>query len=301
MSLSAEPSGTPPLGVLAGQGDLPLEVARALRRGGRRVLAVGLRGLTEPELATCVDQLEWLYPGEFEALLGVLRGAGVRDLVFAGGVPKVELLVRSAELRLDARARRLLREIRAWGDDALLRLLADEIEAEGIRIRGQDGVAPELLAPPGALGSIAPTVEQGLEIASAWPIAQALGDLDIGQTIVVRGGIVLAVEAIEGTDAAIRRGAALAPGGGVSVIKILKPSQDRRFDLPTIGPQTALVLRECGAVLLAVQAGHTLVLKREELVRIADEAGICVCGVDPATLPPAQGDRAGAGAASAAG
>ena len=198
--------------------------------------------------------------------------------------------MRSAELRLDARALRLLGEVRAWGDDALLRLLADEIEGEGIRVRGQDRVAPELLAPVGPLGAVTPTAAQWREIARAWPIAQALGALDIGQTLVVRGGIVLAVEAIEGTDAAIRRGAALARGGRVSVIKVLKPSQDRRFDLPTIGPQTALTLRECGAELLAVQAGHTFVLKRGEVARLADEAGICVCGVDPARLPPLEGN-----------
>ena len=132
-------------------------------------------------------------------------------------------------------------------------------------------------APPPRL---APSPAQRADIAFGWPIAKALGALDIGQTIVVRDGVVLAVEAVEGTDAAIRRGADLA-GGNISVIKVLKPAQDARFDYPTIGAETGETLAAARATLLAIEAGHCFVVERERLVECAEAAGICVYGVEP--------------------
>lgn len=267
-----------PLGLVAGQGRLPFAVARGARRAGRRVWLAALRGLADPALEREADHVRWLHVGELGALLAGLRAEGVRELVLCGLVPKALLFADPSRLRLDAAAARLLAGVRDRRDDALLRALADALAAEGFTVASQAAYTAELLAPEGPLGAVAPTPAQREDVAFGWPIAKALGALDIGQTLVVRERTVLAVEAIEGTDEAIRRGAALG-GGPVSVLKVHKPSQDPRLDVPVIGPETIATLVEVGARLLAVEAGHTLVLEREAVVARADAAGICVLGV----------------------
>jgi DUF1009 family protein len=271
------------LGLVAGQGRLPFEVARGARRAGRRVWLAALRGFADPALAGEADAAVWLHVGEVGALLAGLRAEGVRELVLCGLVPKAVLFGDPSLVKLDETAVRLLAGLRDRRDDALLRALADALEAEGFVVASQAAYTAELLAPEGPLGAVAPSAAQRDDVAFAWPIAKALGALDIGQTLVVRERTVLAVEAIEGTDAAIRRGAALG-GGAVSVVKIWKPSQDPRLDVPVIGPETIATLAGAGARLLAVEAGRTLVLERAEVVARADAAGICVLGVPAAGL-----------------
>jgi DUF1009 family protein len=266
------------LGVVAGQGRLPFEVARGARRAGRRVWLAALRGFADPALAAEADALTWLHVGEVGALLAGLRAEGVRELVLCGLVPKALLFADPSLVRLDEAATRLLDGLRDRRDDALLRALADALEAEGFAVASQAAYTQELLAPEGPLGRLAPSPAQLADVAFAWPIAKALGALDIGQTLVVRERTVLAVEAIEGTDEAIRRGAALGRGA-VSVVKVVKPTQDPRLDVPVIGPETIATLAAAGAGLLAVEAGRTLVLERAELVARADAAGVCVLGV----------------------
>ncbi|MCX5740122.1 MAG: LpxI family protein, partial [Proteobacteria bacterium] len=158
------------------------------------------------------------------------------------------------------------------------RALGDALEAEGIRVLSQALYAPHLLATVGTLGGVAPTAAQLADVAWAWPLAKAIGRLDIGQTLVVRERSVLAVEAIDGTDATIRRGGALGRGQ-VCVVKVWKPGQDARFDFPTVGPDTLETLAEAGAALMAMEAGRTLVLEREAVVRRADALGIALLGV----------------------
>lgn len=271
------------LGLVAGQGRLPFEVARGARRAGRRVWLAALRGLAEPALAGEVDGCTWLHVGEVGALLAGLRAEGAREIVLCGLVPKGLLFSDPSLVRLDAAAVRLLAGLRDRRDDALLRALAEALESEGFRVLSQATYTAELLAPVGALGAHQPTPEQLAEVAFGWPIAKAIGNLDIGQTLVVRERSVLAVEAIEGTDEAIRRGAALG-AGDVSVLKVSKPSQDPRLDMPVIGPETIATLAAAGARLLAIEAGRTLVLERAAVVAGADAAGICVLGVAAAGL-----------------
>ena len=277
------------LGLVAGQGRLPFEVARGARRAGRRVWLAALRGLADPALEREVDGCAWLHVGEVGALLAGLRAEGVREIVLCGLVPKALLFADPSLVRLDAVAVRLLAGLGDRRDDALLRALADALEAEDFRVLSQTTYTEELLAPEGALGAQPPTPAQRAEVAFGWPIAKAIGQLDIGQTLVVRERTVLAVEAIEGTDEAIRRGAALG-GGDVSVLKVSKPSQDPRLDVPVIGPETIATLAAAGARLLAVEAGRTLVLDREAVVAGADAAGICVLGVPEAGLPAPDGE-----------
>jgi DUF1009 family protein len=275
------------LGLVAGRGLLPFEVARGARRAGRRVWLAGLRGLTDPALAALADGAEWLHVGEVGALLAALRRAGATEVVLCGGVPKELLFAEPNLVRLDAKARALLEAARDRRDDALQRAVADALEAEGFPVASQAAYVPDLLAPEGPLGSRTPTAAERDDLAFAWPLAKAIGGLDIGQTLVVRAGAVLAVEAIEGTDAAIRRGGRLG-SGAVSVVKVWKPTQDPRLDFPVIGPATLATLIEAGGTLLAVEAGRTLVLEREEVVARADAAGVCVLGV-PAAGPEGAG------------
>lgn len=280
------------LGLVAGRGRLPVLVARGARRAGRRVFAAALRGLADAAVAEEADAVAWLHVGELGALLAALRAEGADEVLLAGGVPKSLLFEDPGALRIDPLAARLLAALRDRGDDAILRALADALEREGFRVASQAAYTPELLAPEGPLGALAPTPEQLDDLAFGWPLARAIGALDVGQTIVVRGRAVLAVEAIEGTDAAVRRGGALARGGA-SVIKVWKPTQDARLDFPAIGPDTIGALVDAGARLLAVEAGRTLVLDRDRVVARADGAGICVLGViDPPPPPPGAGEAA---------
>jgi len=265
-----------PLGLIAGRGRFPLEVARAARARGESVVGVGFHGETDAAL-DCTR----VHLGELGRLIEVLQQAGVRRAVMAGKVPKVHLYGDLESLRPDARALALLARLEDRSDDTILAAIADELATEGIELQDQSQAAPELFAPAGPLGARRPSVPVEADIAFAWPIAKALGGVDVGQTVVVRDRAVLAVEAIEGTDAAIARGAALAPGGGCVVVKVAKPGQDPRFDMPAIGLDTLAVLAEVKAAALAFEAGRTAVLDREELAREADARGIAVVGIPP--------------------
>ena len=264
--------------MIAGHGRFPLELASAARRGGRRLAAIGFAGLVDPGLAACVDVFEALPVGQIDRLIEVLRREGVRQVVLAGKVPKRLLVQGGDRVEPDPRALALLRQLRDRSDDSILLAVAELLEAEGFELLAQADLAPELLAPEGVLGAVQPSAAQRADVAFAWPIAKALGALDVGQTIVVEDRAVLALEAIEGTDEAIRRGCALGRGGAC-VVKVAKPGQDPRFDVPAVGLETLRVLREGGAAILAFEAGATLVLEREALVAEADAAGIALLGV----------------------
>jgi hypothetical protein len=266
------------LGLLAGRGRLPLDLARAARARGLRIRAVGFPGLTDPQLEHEVEKLAWLDLGQLGALLETLREAGVREAVMAGKVPKTHLYGDLARLRPDAQALALIAGLRDRSDDSILLAIAAALERSGIELLPQAALAPELLATEGALGAVAPSAEQLADAHFGFPIAKTLGGLDIGQTVVVRARAVLALEAIEGTDEAIRRGGALG-GPGCCVVKVAKPAQDPRFDLPAVGPDTLGVLAEVKGAMLAVEAGRCLVLDRARLVEAADAAGICVMGM----------------------
>lgn len=280
------------LGLIAGDGRFPAEIARAARDRGSRVLAVAFRGLSDPSLASEVDALHWLHLGEVEKLLAILAEAGVRDLVMAGKVSKDHLYRDRALLRPDRRALEILAALPDQRDDAVLGALATALEAEGLTLHSQAELAPGLVAGPGVLGACSPSAAQRADISFGWPIAKAIGTLDIGQTVVVEQGSVLAVEALEGTDAAIRRGGRLGTGGAC-VVKVARPGQDLRFDLPVIGLGTLAAMVEAKASALAFEAGSSLILDREELLRRADEQQIALVGF--AAGGPGEGQGQGKG------
>jgi hypothetical protein len=221
--------------------------------------------------------------GEIGRLFDTLQAEGVEAVVLAGKVPKSVLLADPSRLRLDAQALALLRRLADRKDDSILGVVASAIEEAGFRVLTQAELAPELCAPEGPLGRLGPSAEQWRDVAFGFPVARVLGGLDVGQTVVVLDRAVLALEAIEGTDEAIRRGCALG-GPGASVVKVAKPRQDPRFDVPTVGPDTLRACVEGRAAVLAVEAGATFVLERERLVEEADRHGVAVVGVAEARL-----------------
>jgi len=272
-----------PLGLIAGCGGLPLEIARSARRRARPVVAVALPGQTDPALEAEVSALRWLHPGQVGRIVEFLCAAGVREAVLAGKLPKLSL-DDPAALRPDALALQLLRRLSDRHDASILSRVADHLAEQGIQLLPQAELVPELLATAGPYGRVHASREQLADLAFGWPLAKAVAALGIGQTLVVRARAVIAVEAIEGTDATILRAGQM--GSGACVLKVAKPTQDPRFDVPVIGPETLLALVEAKAGLLAFEAGATLVLERDRLVAAADAHGVALLGV---AEPPVRG------------
>jgi DUF1009 family protein len=273
------------IGLIAGNGRFPKLFAENARRLGYRVSAVALTGETDAALEQCVDRIHWISLGQLGKLIKVFKGDGVGQAVMVGGVKKTHLF---ANIRPDFRALALMRRLTVRKDDMILRAIAAELEAEGIRIRESTFGLEGLLVEEGRLARRSPTKSEWRDIEFGWEVAQTIGKLDIGQCVVVRDRVVVAVEAVEGTDQAIRRGGALAKGGAV-VVKRFKPQQDLRFDLPTVGTGTIEVMMESGASVLAVEAGKALFLDRAEAIAMADKAGIAVVGIKHET-PKIQGE-----------
>lgn len=263
------------VGLIAGSGRFPVLFAETARRHGVDVVAVAHRGETAAELAAVVDAITWIDPGQLEALIDALRSAEVRQAVMVGGIAKPKLF---HDFRPDARALAVIARVGMLRDDALLRALADELEREGIRIVESTRYLQDLVPGPGVLSERQPTAEELEDIAFGFVVAKAIGRFDIGQSVVVRGRTVVAVEGVEGTDATIRRAGALV-NGGITVVKAAKPMQDLRFDLPAVGPETVRALNGAGGRALAIEAGCTVVLDRLEMIALADAAGIAVVAV----------------------
>jgi DUF1009 family protein len=265
------------LGILAGAGELPLRLIEACRAAGRPVFVLAFEGAADPAILTDVPHA-WIRLGAAGEGMRLLHENGVVDLVMAGGVPRPTVW----SLRPDWRAAKFFARIgyRALGDDGLLRAVIKELEAEGFRVVGADKVLGDALAAEGPFGKLSPDEQATSDIATGIKVARALGALDIGQAVVVQLGIVLGVEAIEGTDALIARcGAVRREGPGGVLVKIAKPGQDRRADLPTIGAQTVAAAAKAGLRGIAVEAGATLVIDRNAVVAAADESGLFVVGV----------------------
>ncbi len=267
------------LGLIAGRGELPAAIARGARESGCRVVGLGLAGFSEPGLEKLVDEWHGVELGGLSALMDLLKESEVSDVVLAGSVGKRAFFDAVGGLRLDDRAAGVLRGLKDHGDDTLLGAVVSEIEAQGVRVCSQGEWVPHLLPSVGVLGTLRPSMEQQRDIEFGLSVAMALGRLGAGQCAIVRGGCVLALEAVEGTDAAIRR-AGQVGGEGAVVVKVVRPGQDRRFDLPAIGRNTLAAMSEAGSSVLAFQAGSTLVLNPEEMAKEADRLGIVVVGVE---------------------
>jgi DUF1009 family protein len=264
------------IGLLAGSGQLPVLFARAARAQGLQVHAVAFSGDTAPALASEVASLTWLKLGQVRGMARALTARGVTTAVMAGGIGRLRAM---RDLRPDLGALQVLARLRGRRDDELLKAVAGYLEAQGVRIVAPTDYATALLAAPGHLAGPALTAAQRADVALGREVAAQLGRADVGQTVVVREGHVLAVEAVEGTDECIRR-AGRYGGPGAVVVKRSKPGQDRRFDLPAAGPVTLEVMREAGARVLAVEAGATVLLDAEGLFHWAPRLQISVVAFD---------------------
>ncbi len=273
-----------PLAVICGGGSLPIEVARAAQRQGRRVVLLGLRGSADPE-ALSEFHHHWIGIGQFGRICRYARAEGCRDVVMIGSLVRPSL----RGVRLDFFTLRLLpRIIRAFqsGDDHLLSSIARLIEEQGFRVLGAHEVAPEILMPLGAMGHRQPTQSDWSDIQRGLALLRATGPFDIGQAAVISDNRVLALEAAEGTDPMLERLAELRRNGrihardGVGVlVKAPKPDQDRRVDLPSIGPRTVEGVKHAGLAGIAVVAGSTIVAETGRIVAAADNANVFVVGV----------------------
>jgi len=264
------------VGLIAGSGRFPVLFAETARRRGVEVVAVAHRGETAPELEGVVADLTWIYPGELDAMIRALRAAGVRRAVMVGGIAKPRLF---RDFRPDARALALIERIGRLRDDLVLRAVAAELESEGIAVVESTMYLREIVPSAGVLGARSPTPEEWRDIRFGFHAAKVIGQFDIGQSVVVRSGAVIAVEGIEGTDATIRRAGQLA-NGDIVLVKVCKPRQDTRFDLPAVGPGTVAALAQVQGRALAVEAARTVILDRAEMITLADAADIAVVAVD---------------------
>ncbi|MFI5330533.1 MAG: LpxI family protein [Desulfobaccales bacterium] len=263
------------IGLIAGKGQFPRLFAQAARDHGARVIAVAHRHETDPALAELVDEIHWIYVGQLGKMIRIFKSAGVLRAVMAGGITRGRLF---REFRPDLRALSVVRRAGAGQDDRLLQAVAAEFESEGITIAPSTLFLDDLLAPAGKLGQRSPTQAELQDIDFGFRIAKEIGALDIGQTVVVRHHVVVALEAVEGTDACIRRAGALA-GPGTVVVKVSKPNQDLRFDVPAVGPETIQAMIEAQATVLALEAGKTLTFDRDQMLTAANRNKIAVWGV----------------------
>ena len=270
-----EPGLPSPIGLIAGGGQFPLLFAEAARARGRRVVAVAHVNETLPELEQQADVTCWVKLGQLGRIIKYFRQEGVNETVFAGTITKTRIF---HDVLPDFKGLTLWNKIDIRLDDAILRAVAQTLEEEGIRVIASTCYLDHLFFPQGLLSRKKPSTAQLEDIRFGWSIARAVGRLDIGQCVVVRDRSVLAVEAIEGTDAAIRRGGELA-GSGAVVVKLKKPDQDFRFDLPATGEKTIATLAAVKGAVLAVEAGQSLLFDRAAMVRAADRAGIVVIGL----------------------
>ena len=267
-------------GLIAGNGRFPLLFAEAARAAGVDVVAVAHEGETPPELADCVPDVTWVHVGELGKIIATFQAAGVTEAVMAGGIYKVGALT---NIRPDARGLAFIGKLPNLNDDVILRGVARELETEGITIVESTRFLPALVPAAGTLTRVAPDAAQWKDIRLGVAAAKAIGRWDIGQSVVVKRGTVIAVEGAEGTNATIRRAGELAGSGGV-VVKVSKPHQDLRFDVPAVGPDTVTVMHEAGAQVLAVEAGRTLLIERPAFVEQANRYGLVVVAVGSADL-----------------
>ena len=269
------------IGIIAGMGELPVIIAKDARERGYKVITVALETLASPEMDSVSDEIRWVNPGKFGELIDILKKHQIKEAIMAGKVPK-SLLFKS-KITPDLRAVKLLFSIKDKSDDAILNAITKELAGEGIEIIDTTKFSHHLLTPVGCLTRKKPDEEQWKDIEFGWKIAREIGKLDIGQTVVIKGKAVMAIEAIEGTDEAILRGGKWA-GDGAVVVKVSKPQQDMRMDVPAVGPDTLKSMENVNAKVLALEAHRSMIVDRETVIRVAESAGIVIVGISSETM-----------------
>lgn len=263
------------IGLIAGNGRFPLIFAQNAARLGYAVYAVAHVGETSPDLERHVTRIHWVKIGQFNKLIRALKNDGVRETVMLGGIKKTHIFT---TVLPDFRALAVASRLKHFKDDLILREVAAELEKEGIRVMESTFGLGNIVVEEGCLTTRTPSGQEWDDIRYGWEVARETGKLDIGQCVVIKDRVVVAVEAVEGTDEAIRRGGQLAAAGAV-VVKRCKPQQDLRFDLPAIGPGTIEAMAGVKAAALALEAGRGIILDREETLALANRHGMAIVGL----------------------
>ncbi len=262
------------LAIIAGSGNYPLAMARAARsRGVRRIVVAAFQNETDTEIASLTDNVEWMRVGQLGKMIGFLKNAGTRHAVMSGQIHPKNLF----DLRPDLKALMLLGKLRQRNAESIFGAIADEMAKVGVELLPATSFMEEHLATAGHIAGPRLGRREEADVRYGFRIAKETSRLDIGQTVVVKGGTVLAVEAFEGTNAAMKRGGDLGRKDAV-MVKVSKPNQDFRFDVPVIGPLTLEAARDARIRVIGVEAGRTLLLERERLTALADEYRIAIVG-----------------------
>ncbi len=262
------------VGIIAGEGNFPFLVAQGVKDSGNSPYIVAIKGHTREEIGLFAEKIEWIHLGQLGRLINFFKKSGVEEVIFAGAINKP----RALNIRPDFKAAKLLFKLRSRNDNALLNGVIEELEEEGLKIVSPLHFVPSLQTPPGILTKKGPSSRETKDILFGWPIAKKLGEMDIGQTVIIKERMVVAVEALEGTNETIRRAGKLVKEGFV-VIKIFKPGQSEVVDQPSVGPGTIETMKEVGGTCLAVEAEKSLFFERDRAIDMANEAGISVVGI----------------------
>lgn len=262
-------------GLIAGDGLLPVKMAQYAKENGFEVVALSLSSDNYRELKKYCSKVYSCCPGEINKIENILKTEGIKQLTFLGKVSKSILIKRP---KFDKRAVEVLKQAVRLNDDKVMLMIIEELEKLGITIIDQTTFIKNLMIPSGVLGKVQPTKEQIDDVNYGYWLAKETGKLDIGQSVVIKDKMIMAVEAIEGTDKCIRRGCKLAKKGAC-IIKVAKPEQDKRFDIPAIGLRTLKTMKRYKASLIAVEAGETIIVDQEEVVKFADKNNIVIMAV----------------------
>jgi DUF1009 family protein len=264
-----------PLGLIAGNGRFPFLVAQAAKRAGRRVVAVAIREEAEPSLEAEADEIHWVSLGQLGRAIDALKSAGVTEAVMAGQVKHKQIF---SDVVPDLKLMGVIARLAFKNTDSLLGGVADALERDGIRLLPSVSLLADQVATAGAMTRRSPSKDERRDIDYGQGVARGLAAMDLGQTVVIKDRAAVALEAMEGTDEVIERAGRIA-GAGVVVVKVAKPKQDMRFDVPVVGAATIGAMLRAGASVLAVESGKTLLLDKPAVLRAADEAGIAVWGL----------------------
>lgn len=284
--LAASATGEP-FGLIAGWGRLPILIAEAIRRSGHRVICVAVRDHADEELEAHCDAVQWVGLGQLGKSIRFLKRHGCRRATMAGKIHKVRLFDRGAWLKhfpdwtcFKTLYPHWITKTADRKDDTILLAIVGAYAKAGIALIPATQFAPELLVKEGCLTDRGVSRSIRKDIDFGWTLAKEMGRLDVGQTVVVKGRAVIAVEAVEGTDLCVRRAGELCPQGGFTVVKVAKPNQDMRFDVPTIGVQTLRAIAESGGVCLAIEAEKTILIDEVDFIRTANALGVVVAACD---------------------
>lgn len=262
-------------GLIAGDGLLPVKMAQYAKENGFDVVAISLSADNYNQLKKYCAKVYSFAPGEVSKIEDTLKEEGIKQLTFLGKVHKGLLLKRP---KFDAKALELLKNAKKLNDDEVMLALVNELDKVGVTALDQTIFIKSLMIPAGVLGKLKPTAEQMEDVNYGFSLAKEMGKLDVGQSVVIKNRMIMAVEAIEGTDRCIIRGAKLAKSGA-SVVKVSKPSQDKRFDIPTVGLKTLQTMKKYKASLLTVEANETIIVDQEKVIKFADKNNIVIMAV----------------------